>query len=170
MGITPHECLWRDCYQTMPQTADAGKRLDFRIPDSDWFKLDVAQLLEGTHNEKLRFGSFILSRLVTIRARKSASIALSASCWKDVDNGLKNRNSWLSSAYPWILGKWFLTKIPDANMINTIGPRQLPCGTVYIATFRAVLVDESILSATREKGPNPFLCVANNPEVSLRDF
>lgn len=170
MGITPHECLWRDCYQTMPQTADAGKRLDFRIPDSDWFKLDVAQLLEGTHNEKLRFVSFILSRLVTIRARKSASIALSASCWKDVDNGLKNRNSWLSSAYPWILGKWFLTKIPDANMINTIGPRQLPCGTVYIETFRAVLVDESILSATREKGPNPFLCVANNPEVSLRDF
>ena len=154
----------------MPQTADAGKRLDFRIPDSDWFKVDLAKLLEGTHNEKLRFVSFILSRLVTIRARKSASIALSASCWKDVDNGLKNRNSWLSSAYPWILGKWFLTKIPDANMINTIGPRQLPCGTVYIETFRAVLVDESILSATREKGPNPFLCVANNPEVSLRDF
>ena len=63
-----------------------------------------------------------------------------------------------------------IPKIPDANMINTIGPRQLPCGTVYIETFRAVLVDESILSATREKGPNPFLCVANNPEVSLRDF
>ena len=142
----------------------------FQIPDSDRFKLDLAQLLEGTHNEKLRFLSFILSRLVTIRARKSASIALSASCWKDVDIGLKNRNSWLSSAYPWILRKWFLTKIPDANMINTIGPRQLPCGTVYIKTFRAVLVDESILSATREKGPNPFLCVANNPEVSLRDF
>ena len=146
----------------MPQTADAGKRLDFRIPDSDWFKLDLAQLLEGTHNEKLRFVSFILSRLVTIRARKSASIALSASCWKNVDNGLKNRNSWLSSAYPWILGKWFLTKIPDANMINTVSPRQLPCGTVYIETFRAVLVDESILSATREKGPNPFLCVAKS--------
>ena len=156
----------------MPQTADAGKRLDFRIPDSDWFKLDLAQLLEGTHNEKLRFVSFILSRLVTIRARKSASIALSESCWKDVDNGLKNRYSWLSSAYAWILGRWFLTtlKIPDANIINTIGPRQLPCGTVYIETFRAVLVDESTLSATREKGPNPFLCVANNPEVSLRDF
>ena len=142
----------------------------FQIPDSDRFKLDLAQLLEGTHNEKLRFVSFILSRLVTIRARKSASIALSASCWKDVDNGLKNRNSWLSSAYAWILGRWFLKKIPDANMINTIGPRQLPCGTVYIETFRAVLVDESTLSATREKGPNPFLCVANNPEVSLRDF
>ena len=154
----------------MPPDCRRWKGLDFRIPDSDRFKLDVAQLLEGIHNEKLRFVSFILSRLVTIRVRKSASIALSASCWKDVDNGLKNRNSWLSSAYPWILGKWFLTKIPNANMINTIGPRQLPCGTVYIETFRAVLVDESILSATREKGPNPFLCVANNPEVSLRDF
>ena len=55
-------------------------------------------------------------------------------------------------------------------MINTIGPRQLPCGTVYIENFKAVLVDERTLSATREKGPNPFLCVANNPEVSLRDF
>ena len=123
-----------------------------------------------SENPQWDFVSFILSRLVTIRARKSASIDLSESCWKDVDNGLKNRYSRLSSAYAWILGRWFLKKIPDANMINTIGPRQLPCGTVYIEPFRAVLVDESTLSATREKGPNPFLCVANNPEVSLRDF
>ena len=63
-----------------PEIADAGKRLDFRIPDNDQFTLDLAQLLAGTHNEKLRFVSFILSRLVTRQVRTSASIALSASC------------------------------------------------------------------------------------------
>ena len=63
----------------MPEIADAGNRLNFKIPDSDRFKLDLAQLLEEAHNEKLRFVSFILSRLVTIQARKSASIGLSAS-------------------------------------------------------------------------------------------
>ena len=44
-----------------PEIADAGKRLDFRIPDNDQFTLDLAQLLAGTHNEKLRFVSFILN-------------------------------------------------------------------------------------------------------------
>ena len=72
------EILIKPC----PEIADAGKRLDFRIPDNDRFKLDLAQLLAaaGTHNEKLRFVSFILSRLVTRQVRTSASIALSASC------------------------------------------------------------------------------------------
>jgi len=50
------EILIKPC----PEIADAGNRLDFKIPDSDRFKLDLAQLLEGTHNEKLRFVSFIL--------------------------------------------------------------------------------------------------------------
>ena len=43
------EILIRPC----PEIADAGNRLDFRIPDSDRFKLDLAQLLARTHNEIL---------------------------------------------------------------------------------------------------------------------
>ena len=42
--------------------------------------------------------------------------------------------------------------------------------TGSIKTFRGVLVDEETLDATREKGRNPFLWVANNPEVRLQDF
>ena len=69
------EILIKQC----TEIADAGNRLDFKLPDSDRVKLDLAQLLAGTHNEKLRFVSFILSRLVTLQARTSASIGLSAS-------------------------------------------------------------------------------------------
>ena len=60
-----------------------------------------------------------------------AWIALSAPCRGDVDNGMKDKYSWISSAYIWILSRWFLTtlNLPDTFMINKIGPRPLPCGT-----------------------------------------
>ena len=40
-----------NAHQTCPEIADA----DFKILDSDWFKLYLAQPLAGTHKEKLRF-------------------------------------------------------------------------------------------------------------------
>ena len=78
--------------------------------------------------------SLILNLLVTIQARTSAIqafVALSPSCWEDVDNYLKGKYSWISSAYEWILVRWFLTtlKIPATYMIDKIGPMQLPCRT-----------------------------------------
>ena len=53
-----------------------------------------------------------------------AWIALSAPCRGDVDNGMKDKYSWISSAYVWILKRWFLTtlNLPDTFMINKIGP------------------------------------------------
>ena len=45
------EILLKPC----PEIADAGNRLDFRIPTVTDSKLDFAQLLAGTHKEKLRF-------------------------------------------------------------------------------------------------------------------
>ena len=44
---------------------------------------------------------------------------------------LEGKYSWISSAYEWILVRWFLTtlKIPATYMIDKIGPMQLPCRT-----------------------------------------
>ena len=77
------EILLKPC----PEIADAGNRLDFRIPtvtDSNWTLLNCWQ--EPTKRNSV-FVSFILSRLVIIQARISAVQAqinaLNASCCED---------------------------------------------------------------------------------------
>ena len=75
-----------------------------------------------------------LQPIMLPKARNSAIqawLALSASCWEDVDNGLKDKYIEIQAAYAWILDGWFSTtlKIRETYMTNKICPRQLPRGT-----------------------------------------
>ena len=69
-----------------------------------------------------------LQPIMLPKARNSAIqawLALSASCWEDVDNGLKDKYIEIQAAYAWILDGWFSTtlKIRETYMTNKIGPR-----------------------------------------------
>ena len=125
------EILIKPC----PKTADGRNRLDFRIPDSDWFKLDLAQLLAGTHNEELCFSIVYLesvgdhpsSSVSCTRLDKFSERIMLRRCRQRLEGQIQR----ISYAYAWILGRWSLTplKIQDTYIIIKICPRQLPCGT-----------------------------------------
>ena len=166
------EILIKPC----PKTGDGGNRLDFRIPDSDWFKLDLAQLLAGTHNEELCFSIVYLESVGDHPSSNASCTSLDKfserimlrRCRQRLEGQIQR----ISYAYAWILSRWFLTplKIQDTYIIIKICPRQLPCGTQQ---SMSKILEKFWWMRTRwvcKERKDKILCVANNPEVGLQDF
>ena len=164
------EILIKSC----PKTADGGNRLDFRIPDSEWFKRDLAQLLAGTHNEELCFSIVYLesvgdhpsSNVSCTSLDKFSERIMLRRCRQRLEGQIQR----ISYAYAWILGRWFLTplKIQDTYIIIKICRRQLPRGTQQ--KFERSSGGWEHAECVKRGRTKSILCVANNPEVDLQDF